>query len=229
MRCVVMQPTYLPWAGYFHLVASADVFVFLDDVQFEKSSWQSRNRILVKGEPHWITVPIKRLGLRQTIREVEINDREKWRKKHVMMLSQTYARHPCCRQMLDAVEPAIGDGETTLLAELTMALIRRVSEGLGLGARFLRASETGVQGRRTERLVRLCEHLGCDEYLSPAGSREYLEGDGDFARSTIRLTFQDYVPATYEQPGAAGFVSHLSIVDVLSSLGWSGTAEYVRH
>ena len=63
MRCVIMQPTYMPWAGYLHLIDQADVFVFLDDVQFEKQSWQNRNRVLVRGAPHWLTVPVLRQHL----------------------------------------------------------------------------------------------------------------------------------------------------------------------
>jgi hypothetical protein len=58
MMCAIMQPTYFPWAGYFSLLGMVDVFVFLDDVQFVRGSWQNRNRVLVAGEEHWITFPV---------------------------------------------------------------------------------------------------------------------------------------------------------------------------
>ena len=60
MRCAIMQPTYLPWAGYFNLISQVDRFVFLDDVQFEKQSWQTRNRILLQGEECLISVPVRK-------------------------------------------------------------------------------------------------------------------------------------------------------------------------
>ena len=72
MKCAIMQPTYLPWPGYFNLISKADVFVFLDDAQFQKNSWHNRNRILVENKPHWITVPVKHKSLDQKINETEI-------------------------------------------------------------------------------------------------------------------------------------------------------------
>ncbi len=223
-----MQPTYLPWAGYFHLMASVDVFVVLDDVQFEKSSWQSRNRILVRGAPAWLTVPVKRQGLARHVGEVEVQDDEAWRKRHIQTLAQTYAQHPHVHAALEVIGPVLENGAVTLLAELNRRLIATLAAGLEISARVVRSSELGVTGARSERLVRICESLGCDEYLSPQGSREYLEADGDFARSGVRLAFQEYAPAPYAQRGAMEFVSSLSIVDVLCHLGWEQTSRYVR-
>src|SRR5437870_5440085 len=101
MKCVIMQPTYLPWSGYFNLMSQATVFVFLDDVQYERSSWQNRNRVLVNGAPHLITVPALRLSLNQSIRTVQVDDKHPWRSKHISLLEQTYAKHPYASEMLE--------------------------------------------------------------------------------------------------------------------------------
>ena len=90
---VVMQPSFLPWAGYFNLMARADDFVFLDDVQLEKQSWQTRNRWLIGGQVHWITVPVRHSHLAQTIAETEVVDTSHWRAKLARGFAQHYGRH----------------------------------------------------------------------------------------------------------------------------------------
>ena len=73
MKLVVMQPTYLPWMGYFDLIDQCDTFIFLDSVQFSRQSWQQRNRIKTPQGPLWLTVPVFR-SLSQTINEVAIDN-----------------------------------------------------------------------------------------------------------------------------------------------------------
>src|SRR3546814_3690829 len=57
MIVAIHQPNYLPWLGYFHKIARADVFVFLDDVQFSKNGYTNRVRILGDGAARWLTIP----------------------------------------------------------------------------------------------------------------------------------------------------------------------------
>jgi hypothetical protein len=54
----ISQPTFLPWAGYFGLLDFVDEFVFLDDVQFNKRSWQQRNNIKINNQTFFLTVPV---------------------------------------------------------------------------------------------------------------------------------------------------------------------------
>jgi len=93
MKLVVMQPTYLPWMGLFDLIDQADVFVFYDTVQFEKQSWQQRNRIRTPGGPQWLTVPVYQ-SLGQPITDVRINNTARWRHKHWQSLVTYYRRAP---------------------------------------------------------------------------------------------------------------------------------------
>lgn len=221
-----MQPTFLPWAGYFQLVGAVDVFVFLDDVQFEKQSWQSRNRILVGGQPHWVSVPVH-AHLGQTVRDIQTDETRHWRKKLLRTLEQSYRRTPFYREMLDLVGQALGVSGTSL-ADLNIELIQRVADKMGFGPLFVRSSELGVTGERTVRLIRICEHFGCGDYLSPIGAADYLASDGCFEQSSVRLAFQNFTPEPYSQRGASEFVSHLSWIDVVANLGWEHAACYVR-
>ena len=222
-----MQPTYLPWAGYFNLVSQVDIFIFLDDVQFEYQSWQTRNQILINGISQWITIPVRRNRLQQLIQDVRIDDQQKWRRKHVMCLQQIYGKHVHGLELSDIFK-IIQNINFSYLANLNIQIIQNISDKLGFNVRFLRSSELSQGGKRSEHLYNICKACGCDEYLSPIGSTEYLKLDGIFENSSIKLEFQNYQPAVYSQYKHSDFVSHLSILDVIANLGYSETARYVR-
>lgn len=227
MRCAIMQPTYLPWAGYFNLISQVDKFVFLDDVQFEKRSWQSRNRVILNKQITWLTVPVSQVSQQQIIRTVELAEEPHWRNKHVRVLEHAYAKHPYKHEVFNIAQ-LIADTATPYLVDLNIVLIKAIAERLGLSPKFFRASDLAVGGKRSEHLFRICETLQCEEYLSPVGSAEYLAGDGIFDNGTVRLFFQDYVPQPYMQKGLEDFVSHLSIIDVAANIGWAEAAEYIK-
>ncbi|MGO9114468.1 MAG: WbqC family protein [Thermoguttaceae bacterium] len=228
MIACIMQPTYLPWSGYFNLIAQSKEFVFLDDVQFSHQSWQQRNRIVVNGQPYVLTVPVLASDCGpQLIRDVCVDDSKNWRKKHLRTIQQTYARHPFGREAACLVERTLQLGSNRL-AEINMALIRGFCEALGLQPSFHLSSELRVPGARSERLLKICRLLGAQTYLSPRGSQDYLEEDGVFAGSEIALVYQEFVPAPYPQRGMAEFISHMSVVDLVANVGLEGGRMYVK-
>jgi hypothetical protein len=226
VRCAIMQPTFLPWAGYFDLIKSVNIFVFLNDVQFEKQSWQNRNRILLHGSTSWITVPVMYGGLNQTINEVKVCDKKPWRSKILKTLTQGYAKHEHHGEMLE-LAALIEAFNTDALEEINIALIKAACEKLEITTRFVRSSDLAITGGRTQRLIRICQRLECDEYLSPRGSMEYLAMDRFVEKTNIRLSFQEFVPKQYSQHKANQFVANLSIIDVVANLGWAQTKSYI--
>ncbi len=226
MICAIMQPTFLPWAGYFNLMAQVDDFVFLDDVQLEKQSWQTRNRLFMNGCVQWISLPVRHSNLSQTIHETEVLDTGRWCEKLARGFEQNYGKHPhysVAREVLDLLtfQPGVK------LSVLNETVIRYVAERLGITARLHRAGELGITGIRSARLIALCKHFDAKEYLSPVGSADYLSEDGFTAKVTATLRFQEYHPQPYHQKGSREFVSHLSIVDVIANLGWDGARQYI--
>ncbi|HYE84933.1 MAG TPA: WbqC family protein, partial [Vicinamibacterales bacterium] len=92
---VILQPSYLPWLGYFEQVHRSDVFVVYDCVQFDKESWRNRNRIKGPGGPQWLTVPVLTSGRqRPSNRDIEIDNSGCWRRKHYRSLQQCYGQSP---------------------------------------------------------------------------------------------------------------------------------------
>ena len=221
-----MQPTYLPWPGYFNLMASVETFVFLDDVQFDRRSWQSRNRILLNGQAQWLSVPVRHAVREAQLKDIEIHDEQPWRDKHAASLKHAYARHAHFADVLEFVS-LLEDRSLRRLVELNVRLIRFCATHLELTPRLLLASELAVAGKRSERLVNICRALDCREYLSPRGSAEYIAQDAAFAAAGISVQLQDFPAPIYPQAKAREFTSHLSLIDVVANVGWAGARELV--
>lgn len=224
---VVMQPTFLPWAGYFNLMAQADDFVFLDDVQLEKQSWQTRNRLAFGGQALWLPVPVRHTHLAQTIAETEVLHASRWRDKLARGFAQNYARHPHLADAREVLDTLLAQPAEARLAALNEAVIRHIADRLGLRPRLHRASALGVAGLRSDRLIGLCAALGATEYLSPRGSADYLAEDGFAARAPATLRLQDFQPRPYRQQGLREHLPFLSVVDVVANLGWQGARSFV--
>lgn len=217
--CAIMQPTYLPWVGYFSLMKRVDQFVFLDDVQLSKQSWQTRNRILVSGESHWLSVQIsKPSGLTSLIKDVFLDDRISWRKKHVASLQANYGRHPYYKELL-FIEETLLNANIVYLADLNVQLIMGICKYLGLTTNIHLASKLNIVGSRSERLYLISTSLGCDRYMSPMGSQEYLIEDNFEEKYPINLEYFNHLPREYTQRKTSVFVPYLSIYDLLANHG----------
>ena len=104
MRIAIMQPTYLPWAGYFELIDNCDLFIFFDDVQFVKKSWQQRNKIKTPKGELLLTVPVLTKGKRgQLIKDVHINNDLSWRSKHLVSIESNYQRAPFYKEHIESI------------------------------------------------------------------------------------------------------------------------------
>jgi hypothetical protein len=214
-----MQPTYLPWVGYFDLIDQSDIFVFLDTVQFEKQSWQQRNRIKTAQGAHWLTVPVRQ-SFGQKIVDVAVDNTKFWGRKHWSTIEQSYSKAPYFHEHHAWLE-AIYKRDWPLLADLDIQVISALAEHLGIVTKFVRASALptfpGVKG---ELLAAMCEHLGADTYLSPIGARTYLTSDAPFAHRGVRMEFHAYDhPAWRQQHGE--FVPFLSALDLIVNAGAS--------
>ena len=226
MRAAIMQPTYLPWTGYFALIDQVDAFVFLDDVEFNDRSWQQRNRIKTDDGPMWLTVPVLTSGRRgQEIREVEINTDERWRDKHRKSIKFNYSPADHYDDYEDWLAETYGT-EWAMLRELNVRTIESLADELGVDAEFVLSSELDAGGRKAHRLLEICRELGADEYLSALGSAEYIEDDNPFTQSEVGLLYQHYEHPTYSQLHGE-FVSQMSVVDLLLNEG-PGSRSVIR-
>ena len=222
-----MQPTYLPWAGYFNLIKQVDKFVFLDDVQFERRSWQTRNRILLQGQEHTLTVPVIRHARSDLLKNISIDEMSGWRKSHWLTLGSAYQKTNYGHLLLGMLEPFYVSGSETSLSRLNELIIKRIATALSLNTIFYRASDLGCEGKRSAHLAKICENINCSEYFSPEGSREYLLDDKFSETFGLKVDFQSFVPKPYIQYKGLEFVSHLSILDVIANHGIEYAKSYI--
>lgn len=214
----IMQPTYLPWLGYFALMDRVDTFVFLDSVQFERRSWQQRNRIKGPDGLRMLTVPAFKKGLRQQrIDEVRIDPSAGFPEKHVRAIEHAYAGAP----HLEPYGPGLSEvlrRHHDRLAGLTIELIQWLAGQLGIATRCVASSSLDATGSKADLLAEICRKLGAERYTSPPGARAYLEDSDAFDRLGIPVIYNDYRHPTYPQLHGA-FLSHLSVVDLLFNVG----------
>lgn len=228
MKCAIMQPTFLPWAGYFNLIGKVDTFVFLDDAQFEKNSWQNRNKILVDNQIHWITVPVSHQSHLQKINQTMISTKEKWNSRLVKTISQNYSKHPFFSEIGFIIE-IIKNNTFENLSSLNCCLIKNVIDRMNLQAKILQSSSLGINGIRTDRLIKILEHIGATEYLSPVGARGYLETDKFEEKTSVKLHYQEFILDKYSQFKNKGeFASHLSFIDVVCNIGFYEFKNYIK-
>lgn len=208
-----MQPTYLPWIGYFNLIKSADIFVFYDNVQFSKQSWQQRNKIRNKKGDILLTLSINSPGDNGEIREKTIFQPDRILKKHLLSIKQNYSKSLNYDLYIEKIEEIYLKNPDSLL-DLNTELIRLGCSIFQIQTPLLFSSELSVSVGKNEALISICKELKANKYLSPLGSKEYLKKEL-FIENNIQLFFQQYTHPQYNQLSYKSFISHLSFIDFL--------------
>jgi hypothetical protein len=222
-----MQPTYLPWIGYFAMMDSVDVFVLLDSVAFDKRSWQQRNRIKSPAGAMWLTVPVRSKGRRgQLIRDVAIDRGRDFPAQHRRAIEVNYARAPYFKDFADEMFPLI-ERECERLVEVTVPIIGWCRARLGIDTEIVSGSALKGNGRKSELLASMCEELGAATYVSPPSSRDYLETCDAFSKRGIDVRYFEYDHPVYPQRFGE-FVPHLSVIDLLMNAGAESAATMRR-
>lgn len=220
MNCVILQPSYIPWRGYFHQIYKADVFVFYDDVQYDKHGWRNRNRIKTPSGSQWLTIPVMTKGVVEKhipINQVRIDPTQDWAKKHFKSLRQNYRRAP----YFDRYAPLVEEFYThpaTWLADFTIDLTVALARQLGIThTTFLRSSSLNISGSKTDRLVEILKVLGATHYISGPSAKDYLEEE-KLVAAGISLEYMIYDYPDYDQLYPP-FDPHVSILDLLFMTG----------
>ena len=220
------QPAYLPWLGYFDKIARSDVFVFMDTVQFEKNSFTNRNRIKTDRGPLWLTVPVKAAGhLSSTMLDVEVDENQKWREKHLKSIAQYYRKAPFYGVWFPRLEALYAQADSSL-PELCFRHLTFWLEHLGISTRVMRLRDLPVDGKKSDLVLNLCRHFEADHYISGALGRGYLNLES-FSAAAITVEFQDFVHPTYPQLNGE-FLPNLAVVDAVMNIGDAARQFFVR-
>jgi hypothetical protein len=217
---VILQPSYMPWRGLFDLIHRADVFVFYDDVQYDKHGWRNRNRIKTPSGTQWLTIPVSSKGNISTgllISEARITWTQDWPKKHMATLRHCYHKAPFFADYAPMLE-ALYAGHPELLADFTIETTLAIAKALGLSrTRFVRSSELAVTGTRTERLIHILEKVSATHYISGPSAKAYLD-EPLFHEAKIGLEYIVYDYPEYEQLYPP-YDPNVSVLDLLFMKG----------
>jgi len=228
MKVSIFQPTYLSWLGFYKAIAWADKFVFLDDVQFESHSWQSRNRIKSATGELVLTVPIIR-NFPQNINEVRINYSRDWIKSHLKSIQFNYGRSHFFRDFFSLLESFFQTRPEKLL-ELNVNIIKGICDFLGIKTDFYYSSTLAVGDfNKNEKVIAILKKLSAEQYLYAEGAWEYMAKEIDlYQNNKIQLVPLKFTPPVYGQLYGE-FISRLSIVDIIFNCGKDKTAEIIKN
>lgn len=209
-----MQPYFLPYIGYFQLMAAVDKFVILDDVNYINRGWINRNRLLLNGVAHTFTVPLRGASQNRLICEIELDDVQGWREKLLRTIRQAYGRAPCYVQASALLERII-TYPSPRLDEFLLNSIREVVCYLSLEVEIVASSRiyrnTHLKGQ--ERILDICRQEQTSIYINPIGGVD-LYDRANFLQQDTQLYFLRSRPVSYSQ-GKGEHVPWLSILDVL--------------
>lgn len=229
----IMQPTFIPWLGYFDLMDKVDVFVYYDDVQLAKRSWQVRNRLKNDQGELWLTIPINKTKSRSdtTIKEAQINYGEPWPKKHLKSLQHAYGKS----NFFDSVFALIEENylaEYSTLGAFNISIIEAIAKKIGIETKRIRSSElSDISGSKDIRLVEINKALDIQNYLSPQGSAEYINESnpgGAFVENGIDLYYHSYAHPEYPQLFGE-FIPYLGVFDLLFNVGFENSLDIIRN
>jgi hypothetical protein len=210
----VMQPYFFPYIGYFQLINEVDKFVFYDDVDFIKNGWINRNRILINGEPKYLTIPCKNVSSNKLINTVEHALNERGKKKLLKKLRFTYSNAPYFEHVFPVIEEVFNI-DTELISEFAIESIVKVTDYLELKCEFQKSSEKydNHEFDAANRLIDICKIENMNYYVNSIGGKELYDKQY-FLENEMKLDFLEPSITEYEQFNNE-FVPGLSIIDVL--------------
>src|SRR3990170_2611278 len=219
MIVAIHQPQFIPWLGYFDKIDQADVFIFLDNVQYKKNEYQNRNRIKTANGWQWLTVPVL-YKFPQKINEVRINNKIDWKRKYLNTLVTNYSKSKYFEKYILYFK-ALYSKEWEFISDINIDVTRQLAGFLGIKKNFIIASEflsaDKEEGDATKRLIDICRLIGADTYLAGKDGAKYMDVE-KFTKSGIKLTFQDFKHPVYNQLFRK-FEPYMSVIDLLFNHG----------
>ena len=220
MNVVILQPSYIPWRGYFGQIRKADLFIFYDDVQYDKHGWRNRNQIKTAQGKQWLTIPVHSRGVTEgiPIKEVRIDWSKPWGKSQMKALTFAYNKTPHFKDYLPLLE-SFYNRRDERLADFTIETTVLLSRELGISStRFLRSSELpGLHGVKTDRLIQILKWVGAKHYISGPSARNYIEKE-KYDAAGITLEYMEYNYPEYPQLYPP-FDPYVTVLDLLFMTG----------
>lgn len=215
-KIAILQSNYIPWKGYFDMIANVDVFVIYDEVQYTKNDWRNRNIIKTKNGLQWLTIAVRQESLSQTICSTEVF-KSNWKAKHINTLLANYAKAPYFKNYKERIFK-VYEQTTEKLSEINLDFIKEICEILEINTKIIDSRSLNLKGDKQERLVQACKQLNADTYISGPAAKSYID-ERLFENHQIKVEWMDYNNyKTYNQMHPP-FEHGVSILDLIFNEG----------
>lgn len=229
-KVAILQSNYIPWKGYFDLIASVDEFIFYDEMQYTKNDWRNRNLIKTKDGLKWLTIPVKTKGHISNF--TRINEAAVassiWSKKHLKTIEEEYSKAKFFEFYVDKIRELYYKASyLDKLCEINYEMIYFVLDVLEINTKISFSQDYGLIEGKTERLIDLVQKAQGKEYISGPAAKDYIKEEL-FFNNNIKLSWMSYENyPTYKQLHG-DFVHNVSILDLILNCG-PHSKDFFRH
>lgn len=224
-KIAILQSNYIPWKGYFDMIAAVDEFILYDDMQYTKNDWRNRNIIKTGNGNIWLTIPVGQ-DINRSISDVTVTS-SLWQKKHLKSLIQSYSKAKFFKEIIEWVEPLYNQGEYTKLSDINKSFIKAICDYLVINTKISSSCDFNLVDGKTERLADLCKKAGGAEYISGPAARNYID-ENVFEKQGIILSWFNYDGYKEYSQLHGSFEHGVSILDLLFNCG-KNSADYMRY
>ena len=223
-----MQPTYLPWCGYFSLINKVDLFIFLDDVQISPKSFMLQNKILIEGKEKWIKLSydkscdMEHRYLNNTL----VLDKERILNSHLREIQRGYLESKFFLEIQQIMYKSME--KSNFVSDLNSSIIIDLSKSLEINTKFMFASDFKLGLKGSQKLIELLTIVQAEKYICVPGSLAYMQSENCWVNKRFTIEVFDYYERPYKQFYTEKFVPKLSILDIILSEGFKNTSSYIK-
>tara|TARA_R110002020_G_scaffold366278_1_gene578363 strand:- start:3144 stop:3836 length:693 start_codon:yes stop_codon:yes gene_type:complete len=223
----VIQSGYIPWKGFFDIIASCDEFIIYDDVQYTRRDWRNKNFIKSPDGLLRLTVPVKVKGkYNQKIKETKVVD-HLWQIKHFRSLESNYGKSPFFKEIMHWLKPLYLDKKYDYLSEINEVFIKSICDYLNISTLIKNSNQYDLKGDKCECLINLCTQTNSSVYVSGPKAKDYID-EKKFEFNSVKVEWFDFEKyPTYNQMYGE-FAHQVSILDLLFNCG-DNSVKYMKY
>jgi hypothetical protein len=224
-RVVISQPMYWPWPGFLEQMMLADIYIWLDDVQFSKGSFTNRIQIKWGDDRKWISIPLKGKGTNCLISDLQHNH-DNWLRAHKEALKASFKKYHYqieTLSLLDDLNVSASLIDNLILSTELMAKRLKI-----LPRQILRSSQLAVKSHSSRRVLDLVRAVNGSHYITGHGAARYLD-HALFETHDIAVSYMDYNVKPWSQQGSEqSFTPYVTTLDLLAAEGHNKAREHLR-
>jgi hypothetical protein len=195
LTVAVMQPHFIPFAGYMRLFAAVDLFVIYDCVQFTRRGRIHRNQLPdFQGKARWLSLPLKKEDMTVSIKDLSFQSDASEVLKNNMKAFPCFENpniQPELIEMILGVEGSPVDYNSNILAAICKLL--------KLPFNVIKSSSLGIDPNLTGqfRVLEILRQVGATGYVNSPGGRHLYDVE-EFESRDIKIQFQaPYIGETW--------------------------------